>query len=97
MTIKSASASATAETPLAFPTTYGQCEGMTLRDYFAAKAMITLMSSPAWVQGLDLTLEDFVQKGSVLGMFKEYVAGHAYQMADEMLKARKGDDNDNKA
>ena len=71
------------DNPPAFPTgTYEydgqgnvlpyQKDGMTLRDYFAAKAMQGFASdpNPAWKNGLD-------------GM-----AAHAYKLADAMLKAR---------
>ena len=51
--------------------------GMTLRDYFAAKAMTT-MFYPAIMESIR-TDED-------LDCLK--VAGFAYQMADAMLKAR---------
>ena len=46
--------------------------GMTLRDYFAAKAMASAFGDP-----LEAT-----QAG------KEYIARHAYAMADAMIKAR---------
>jgi hypothetical protein len=47
-------------------------EGMTLRDYFAAKAMQAMLSSPHCPRGI---------KGYTL-------AEQAYQAADAMLKAR---------
>ena len=51
-----------------------QSDGMTLRDYFAAKAMQAFMSG--WI-GRDIYPEtDMV------------IAEHAYSMADAMLKAR---------
>jgi hypothetical protein len=58
----------------AFPTPAHnlQNDGMTLRDYFAAKAMQGLLSDPDWRQ--DWT-------------FRE-TAYAAYQQADAMLKAR---------
>jgi hypothetical protein len=49
------------------------CDGMTLRDYFAAKAMQELMTykdRPAYLRPVD------------------EVATDAYEMADAMLKAR---------
>lgn len=49
-------------------------EGMTLRDYFAAKAMQAFVS--AWVATKQYPNTDME------------VAQHAYQMADAMLKAR---------
>ena len=59
----------------AFPATnhHGhKLEGMSLRDYFAAKAMQGLLSDPDWRQ--DTTLED--------------TAYAAYKQANAMLKAR---------
>ena len=47
--------------------------GMTLRDYFAAKAMQGLQANP---------VED------VLEMSYEEIAKYAYEQADAMLKAR---------
>ena len=51
----------------------GGSYGMTLRDYFAAKAMQTLLIAQPkdWPMGLDVS-----------------VSVAAYQMADAMLKAR---------
>jgi hypothetical protein len=46
--------------------------GMTLRDYFAAKAMQALLSDTDW--RLDMDMED--------------TAKAAYMTADEMMKAR---------
>ena len=62
--------------PPAFPrpfsgtTQYAQ-EGMTLRVYFAAKAMQGLLSDPGWRQDMDF----------------EDTANAAYKQADAMLKA----------
>ena len=59
----------------AFPVGSGDMRdpvGMTLRDYFAAKAMASAFGDP-----LEAT-----QAG------KEYIARHAYAMADAMLSAR---------
>jgi hypothetical protein len=53
--------------------------GMTLRDYFAAKAMQGLISCPDWREGA----------GEDVGMYaSDYTASAAYMMADAMLKAR---------
>ena len=46
--------------------------GMTLRDYFAAKAM----------QGM------FASQGNMLVVTKEYLAETSYEYADAMMKAR---------
>ena len=59
------------------PLSTGYSEGMTLRDYFAAKAMTT-MFYPAIMESIR-TDED-------LDCLK--VAGFAYAMADAMLAAR---------
>lgn len=50
------------------PTMFADSEGMTLRDYFAAKAMQGLMDA---------------------AMPMPEIAQAAYQMADDMLEARK--------
>lgn len=46
--------------------------GMTLRDYFAAKAMQSAFGNPIASSADE----------------KEYIATHAYQMANAMLRAR---------
>ena len=60
--------------PPAFPSGYyvPENQGMTLRDYFAAKAMQGYSSDPDWRQ--DMTPTD--------------TAFAAYKQADAMLKAR---------
>jgi hypothetical protein len=63
----------------AFPCVHGPRDsGMTLRDYFAAKAMQTCLADKELI---DL----FVYMNADV---KEQVAITAYQMADAMLKAR---------
>ena len=52
--------------------------GMTLRDYFAAKAMQALLGCADWRENLD----DSEQSPS------EFTAFAAYHMANAMLKAR---------
>jgi hypothetical protein len=47
--------------------------GMTLRDYFASKAMQSLVSDPDYRRGNDFG----------------WIAERSYHMADAMLKARK--------
>ena len=51
--------------------------GMTLRDYFAAKAMCGYLTGDALLKDSD-TSEEWIEK----------TARAAYQMADAMLKAR---------
>jgi hypothetical protein len=65
----------------AFPTGTGITpykSGMTLRDYFAAKAMQGLLSNPK------LEKQILAQGGCVSG----WIETSAYGFADEMLKAR---------
>ena len=50
-----------------------ELQGMTLRDYFAAKAMQGLLAQ---------------SQGTALGSTVETAAEYAYAMADAMLKAR---------
>jgi len=59
--------------PPAFPDGIGN-DGMTLRDYFAARAMESFISG--WIARNIYPPNDLV------------VAEHAYHMADAMLKAR---------
>ena len=61
----------------AFP--YGTAyAGMTLRDYFAAKAMQAVLTSPILMAAV----------GSKGGSAKQHIAKQSYEMADAMLKAR---------
>ena len=65
--------------PQAFPSNQN-CVGMSLRDYFAAKAMQGLIACPEWRENA----------GDDVGMdASDYTAKAAYEMADAMLKARK--------
>lgn len=84
------------DTPQAFPTLErgaGGLEltdaGMSLRDYFAAKAMHALVVEPPWSDGGIATVhswsKDF-QGDNALDRF----AHAAYKMADAMIKAREG-------
>jgi hypothetical protein len=68
------------ETPTAFPWTHDNmtCTGMTLRDYFAAKAMQGLLANPK------LQKEILAQGGCMSG----WIEDSAYAFADAMLKAR---------
>ena len=55
--------------------------GMTLRDYFAAKAMQALIGQPArWANSA----------GSLKMSENDYLGAFSYGMADAMLKAREG-------
>jgi hypothetical protein len=65
------------------PTAKRHLLGMTLRDYFAAKAMAAMIEdqrSPEYLQSFE---------GSV-SAHDTWVASRAYEMADVMLKARAG-------
>ena len=67
----------------AFPTSNRiiQDDGMTLRDYFAAKAMHGQLSNIDWMKHMS---EQFPEMAGV-----DCVAQAAYEMADAMLEARK--------
>jgi hypothetical protein len=79
----------------AFPsdpgTTYG---GMTLRDYFAAKAMQSIIQARTTVNGeFEASFATVVDSGLGHPIYEgvtwaDDVAGDAYFMADAMLKAR---------
>jgi hypothetical protein len=58
----------------------GGHSGMSLRDYFAAKAANGLCSNPVWLQ------ESFNTVGSDEAV--NFVAAAAYELADAMLEAR---------
>lgn len=60
----------------AFPTAMNQTEGLSLRDYFAAKAMQGITPSFANAKILNAA---------------EVIADKAYALADAMLKAREGE------
>jgi len=71
------------EPPTAFPWTHDNmtCTGMTLRDYFAAKAMQAMMSSPEF-------LVVVTADSAVGGNAKERVSKVSFAYADAMMKAR---------
>jgi hypothetical protein len=65
----------------AFPEDFPCDSGMTLRDYFAARAMQAMMSSPEFMV--------VVTGNQALGEnARERVANLSYQYSDAMLKAR---------
>ena len=53
-------------------------EGMTLRDYFAGKAMQAVLTSPILMAAV----------GSKGGSATQHIAKQSYEMADAMIKAR---------
>jgi hypothetical protein len=69
------------EVPTAFPWNYGDltCTGMTLRDYFAAKAMQGFLTNDNLLRASC----EWHQDGSEIS-----IAQLAYDQADAMLKAR---------
>lgn len=71
----------------AFPTMLrehgGEADGMTLRDYFAAKAMALVM--PPVLE--EIRKRNFSDKD--VALLKKVAAGACYGIADEMLEARK--------
>ena len=83
----------------AFPTTkplehWGDPnQGMTLRDYFAAKAMLGLMGTERAEEYVDengdeMNYEEAGHTGT-LYVHTDFLAEEAYMIADMMLKARK--------
>ena len=58
-------------------TNYEEAAGMTLRDYFAAKAMQSTLADNAYVERTETASE-----------WLAMVAKASYEMADAMLKAR---------
>ena len=63
-----------------FSRKYGTDRGMTLRDYFAAKAMQGMFANPE--DGHDADLETYDE-------YVKEISRCAYKMADAMLEARK--------
>lgn len=55
--------------------------GMSLRDYFAAKAMIALWSNPVWIASC-------TKQAGAFEIMDRLVAMRAYSMADAMLAER---------
>lgn len=60
--------------------------GMTLRDYFAAKALPALIAEPCWCEGADPVFSRLGKDGKDEA---EMFAKAAYRLADAMLEARK--------
>jgi hypothetical protein len=69
----------------AFPWTRGDCTGMTLRDYFAAKALQGYISAKAWHPDFVYPTDFNFDAGKRAA---DAVAVSAYKWADAMLKAR---------
>ena len=65
----------------AFPESQTQYGGMTLRDYFAAKAMTAIISGTAFQ-----VVATLAAKADIIA--EDYIATAAYEYADAMLKAR---------
>jgi len=78
--------------PTAFPYSVDNGEtvkyatGMSMRDYFAAKAMQSLINEMSFQEEAD---EQMKKLGLRDGEFDKLVAKCAYDYADAMLKARK--------
>ena len=71
-------------TPTAFPWTHKDitCTGMTLRDYFAAKAMQTILAYRRHQFDTDQT------DGGDWDEFFGIIAEESYTISNEMMKAR---------
>lgn len=80
--------------PYPFYDEKGHCidgiEGMTLRDYFAAKAMVGLMSTERANEYVD---EDgvFSDEDGTLFVHTRFLAEEAYMIADAMIAAREAE------
>lgn len=66
----------------AFPRDNGVLEGMSLRDYFAAKAMASISSHKEGAEGLQYLAKRSGKEPDIL------LAEVAYSIADAMLKVR---------
>ena len=80
------------ENPPAFPSTThtsqgyevnGPCYGMTLRDYFAAKALTGIMADWSRHSGYNKRIDFDNREGDA-----DVMAEQCYKLADAMLKAR---------
>lgn len=60
--------------------------GMSLRDYFAAKALQGLLADPSTNTAINSTDRDFIERERQ--KFADLTARAAYRMADAMLRAR---------
>ena len=78
------------ENPLVFPTTDANeasingCKGMTLRDYFAAKAMQAMLSNDALVK-------DAIKNHGGVESMRKWMPKSAYIYADDLLAVREAD------
>ncbi len=62
------------------------CSDMTLRDYFAAKAMQALIAEPSWGEGCTPT---YCRMSEEKNDESKMITQSAYKLADAMLEARK--------
>lgn len=60
--------------------------GLTVRDYFAAKALQGLLADPSTNTAINSTDRDFIEREQQ--KFADLTARAAYRMADAMLRAR---------
>lgn len=67
---------------------YGNYPGMTLRDYFAAKAMHALMTEPQFGDDAMAMITNIMGSPSTPKELPNTFAKCAYMFADAMLKAR---------
>jgi hypothetical protein len=72
--------------PPAFPSVFDHERGMTLRDYFAAKAMEKLMGKMH--DRIFKTLKKSYKTEDAIEMSKGMIVDTAYEWADAMMKAR---------
>ena len=78
------------ETPTAFPWTHKDitCTGMTLRDYFAAKAMNAFILAASTNENMTALLIERAKTNNFKIASEDWIAYSAYAQADAMMKVR---------
>ncbi len=77
----------------AFPTYHGgysKCDddGMTLRDYFAAKAMASMLLAASTTENMAMLITEKARTNNFDVTAEEWISESAYAVADAMLEAR---------
>ena len=62
--------------------------GMTLRDYFAAKAMASMLLAASTTENMALLITEKARTNNFDVTAEEWISESAYAVADAMLKAR---------
>ena len=74
----------------AFPseTMLGWESGMTLRDYFAAKAMASILLAASTTENVAMLITEKAKTNNFGVKAEDWISESAYAMADAMLQAR---------